>query len=190
MLKSCVEWTYAPPSLPVPGSTVSIPRGNRSPSPLVGLMLQLWTISWQPFIKNRFQKALLPRESTLYKSKGKNALSPLLPTLDWVSITLTAPSLSAQHELTSTTGWGCRQTLCKLNLRWKHGHTLKTYFSYRPPRLFCSHCHCRCLWAGSKCRSPGSECCCYSRGYTGWGGKKCLLDCGNYFRKRGHFSSN
>lgn len=73
MLKSYVEWLDAPPSLPVLGSTVSIPRGNLSPSPLARLELQAWTISWQPFIKNRFQKAPLPRDSALYKSKGRNA---------------------------------------------------------------------------------------------------------------------
>lgn len=58
-----------PPSLPVPGSPVSIPPSNLSPSPLARLIFQLW----QPFIKNRFQKALLPSDGIPYKSNGRNA---------------------------------------------------------------------------------------------------------------------
>lgn len=64
-----------PPSLPVPGSPVSIPPSNLSPSPLARLIFQLW----QPFIKNRFQKALLPSDGIPYKSSGRNAPSSLRP---------------------------------------------------------------------------------------------------------------
>lgn len=66
-----------PPSLSVPGYTISIPHSNLSPFPLTRLIFQ----PRLPFIKNRFQKALLPRDSTLYKSNWRNAplhYSPLL----------------------------------------------------------------------------------------------------------------
>lgn len=66
-----------PSSLSVPGYTISIPHSNLSPSPLTRLIFQ----PRLPFIKNRFQKALLPRDSTRYKSNRRNAPlhhSPLL----------------------------------------------------------------------------------------------------------------
>lgn len=53
--------TARPASISVPGSTISIPRGNLSRAPPAGLVFQLWL----PFIKNTFQKAPLHTDSTL-----------------------------------------------------------------------------------------------------------------------------
>lgn len=87
-----------------------------------------------------------------------------------------------------------------LNLQWKHAHanTNISISTHLPPHLVCSRCHCRCPWAGSRCRSPGWECCCYSRDYTARGGnwekKRLRLGCsnllGNYYTKERKFSSN
>lgn len=163
-----------PPSLPVPGSPVSIPPSNLSPSPLARLIFQLW----QPFIKNRFQKALLPSDGIPYKSSGRNAPS------------------DTEYPLPSRLS----ADIHTLNLQWKHAHanTNISISTHLPPHLVCSRCHCRCPWAGSRCRSPGWECCCYSRDYTARGGnwkkKRLRLGCsnllGNYYTKERKFSSN
>lgn len=152
-----------PPSLSVPGYTISIPHGNLSPFPLTRLIFQ----PRLPFIKNRFQKALLPRDSTLYKSNGRNTPLHYSPLLTEYPLPSQTPSLSADCEL--RIGQGCRQTISN----WSgNRHTNIKLSTHLQPHLFCSRCHCRCLWAGSKCRSLGLECCCYSRDYTGWAWKK------------------
>lgn len=64
---------------------------------------------------------------------------------------------------------------CTINLQWKHTHIQTQNFcieTYHPPRPFCSRCRCHYLWAGSKCRNLGLECCCYLRDYTALEWKK------------------
>lgn len=156
--------------LPVPGSTVSNPHSNLSPSTLTGLVFQLWPISWQPFIKNRFQKSPIPINQTAEMSL------------------FTAPHFQRPVSITSSnfkficTAWVQRpgpddavnKTLYTSSNTYSfythtHVHISSTYL---PPHLFCSRCHCHCRWAGSKCRNLGLECCCYSRDCTAEAWKK------------------
>jgi len=73
---------------------------------------------------------------------------------------------------TSGTGRSCRLTIPTLG-SVEHGHVNihMCVSTHLRPYPVCSRCRCRCPWAGSKCRSPGLECCCCSWGYTGWGWK-------------------
>lgn len=75
--------------------------------------------------------------------------------------------------------------------------SIKKKCSTHPQRYpFCSRCHCRCRWAGSRCRSLESGCCCYSKDCTGWGwGEKIKLKATAIWRgqlsyKGGKFSSS
>lgn len=124
-------------------------------------------------LKTDFRKPCCPGTAFPINQTGRNAplFTPTPPP---------TPSIHYPSRLSTN--------IHTLDLQWKHAHanTNISISTHLPPHLVCSRCHCRCPWAGSRCRSPGSECCCYSRDYTARGGnwekkkkKRLRLGCSN-----------
>lgn len=138
-------------------------------------------------MKNRFKKPLCPGRAPSINQRAEVPPLHHSPLNPGVSVTLQAPCQSARHRRGVTAGPGRPHSEPALQAP-------NMPLRYLPPRPACSRCRCRCLWAGSRCRSPGWGCCCYWRGYTGMRMEKNrLLNSSslesNYCIKRGNYSS-